>query len=322
VKKWLIIISVSSFLVGWVFHYFFPYIRIPLKSKHLLRLELKRELNLTNEGPIAAKILREKKTEGLIIRLLNIKSCSFQSRAYLIFPRNIKGPQPAILCLHGHHTFIEDVVGLRRSPFGVDFGIRLAKRGFVVFAPEIPYSKDMATEDLISLNLIMAGRSLTGMRVSLLRAFLDYLSGLPFVDSKRIGCVGWSMGGGLTLYLAAIDKRIKVAAISSYFGTFKDTFMRRRQSTDNYIPGILQVGEMHDIACLIAPRPLWIEGGENDPEFPEESFLKAVRELELCYKGHEDRLHWYLIPGGHRFGGQGLEEWFEKWLSGEKRDEI
>ena len=317
-KKWLIIISVSSFLGGWVFHYFFPYIRIPLKSKHLLRLELKRELNLTDEGPIAVKILREKKTEGLIIRLLSIKSCSFQSRAYLIFPRNIKGPQPAILCLHGHHTSIEDVVGLRRSPFGVNFGIRLAKRGFVVFAPEIPYSKDMATEDLLSLNLIMAGGTLTGLRISFLRALLDYLSSLPFVDSERIGCVGWSMGGGLTLYLATIDKRIKVAAISGYFGTFKDTFMRRRQSTDNYIPGILQVGEMHDIACLIAPRPLWVEGGENDPEFPKETFLKAVRELELCYKGHEDRLHWHLIPGGHRFGGEGLEEWFEKWL-GKKR---
>jgi len=319
VKKWLIIISVSSFLGGWVFHYFFPYIRIPLKIKHLLRLELKRELNLTDEGPIAVKVLREKKTEGLIIRLLRIKSYSFQSRAYLIFPRNVKGPQPAILCLHGHHTSIEDVVGLRRSPFGVNFGIRLAKRGFVVFAPEIPYSKDMATEDLLSLNLIMAGRTLTGLRVSFLRALLDYLSGLPFVDSKRIGCVGWSMGGGLTLYLAAIDKRIKAAAISGYFGTFKDTFMRRRQSTDNYIPGILQVGEMHDIACLIAPRPLWIEGGENDPEFPKESFLKAVRKLELCYKGYEDRLHWHLTPGGHRFGGEGLEQWFEKWLSGKKR---
>ncbi|RLA86093.1 MAG: hypothetical protein DRG40_03440 [Deltaproteobacteria bacterium] len=313
------LILLASIFAGWILQYFLPFSEVPLKEKPFLSLKLKKRLNLTNEGPIAVKVLKEKQTEDLIIRLLGIKSRTFRSRAYLIFPRNIKGPQPAILCLHGHHTSIEDVVGLRRSPFGVNFGIRLAKRGFVVFAPEIPYSKDMATEDLLSLNLIMAGRTLTGMRVSFLRALLDYLSGLPFVDSKRIGCVGWSMGGGLTLYLAAIDKRIKVAAISGYFGTFKGTFMRRRQSTDNYIPGILQVGEMHDIACLIAPRPLWIEGGENDPEFPKESFLKAVRKLELCYKDYEDRLHWHLTPGGHRFGGEGLEEWFEKWLSGKKR---
>ena len=307
------------FISGWALQFFFPIGKLPFEEKILTRLEVKKKLVLTEEGPLAVRTVDEWKVDGLVMKLLKIEGRTLKSKAYLLTPEGHQGALPAVLCLHGHHTSKENVVGLRSSPFGVDFGIRLAKRGFVVFAPEIPYSKDMATEDLLSLNLIMAGRTLTGLRVSFLRALLDYLSGLPFVDSKRIGCVGWSMGGGLTLYLAAIDKRVKVAAISSYFGTFKDTFMRRRQSTDNYIPGILQVGEMHDIACLIAPRPLWIEGGENDPEFPKESFLKAVRKLELCYKGHEDRLHWHLIPGGHRFGGEGLEEWFEKWLSGKKR---
>ena len=315
----IILLFILLFISGWALQFFFPIGKLPFKEKILTRLEVKKKLVLTEEGPLAVRTVDEWKADGLVMKLLKIEGRTLKSKAYLLTPEGYRGALPAVLCLHGHHTSKENVVGLRSSPFGVDFGLRLAKRGFVVLAPDIPYSKDMAKEDLLSLNLIMAGRTLTGLRVSFLRALLDYLSGLPFVDSKRIGCVGWSMGGGLTLYLAAIDKRIKAAAISGYFGTFKDTFMRRRQSTDNYIPGILQVGEMHDIACLIAPRPLWIEGGENDPEFPKESFLKAVRKLELCYKGHEDRLHWHLTPGGHRFGGGGLEEWFEKWLSGKKR---
>jgi len=307
------------FISGWTLQYFFPLNKLPFEAKSFMCFELKGKLGLGEEGPLAVRTVDEWKVDRLVMKLLKIEGRTLKSKAYLLTPEGYRGALPAVLCLHGHHTSKENVVGLRSSPFGVDFGLRLANRGFVVLAPDIPYSKSMAKEDLLSLNLIMAGRTLTGLRVSFLRALLDYLSVLPFVDSKRIGCVGWSMGGGLTLYLAAIDKRIKAAAISGYFGTFKDTFMRRRQSTDNYIPGILQVGEMHDIACLIAPRPLWIEGGENDPEFPKESFLKAVRKLELCYKGHEDRLHWHLISGGHRFGGGGLEEWFEKWLSGEKR---
>ena len=248
------------------------------------------------------------------ICFLKVKGPVIEEDVYLLIPFPIRRKMPLILCLHGHHTSNEEVVGLSPSPFDVNFGLKLAQRGFVVLAPDIPYSKNMSQEDLISLKLIMEGKNLTALRLSFLKALLDYFSKLPFVDPDRIGCIGWSMGGGLTLYLSAIDSRIKVAAISCYFGTFKDTFMRCRQSTDNYIPGILEVGEMPEIACLIAPRPLWLEGAEKDPEFPKEAFLKAVERLKGCYRGYEDRLHWHLIPGGHRFGGKGVEEWFERWL--------
>ena len=116
------------------------------------------------------------------------------------------------------------------------------------------------------------------------------------------------------MYLAAVDKRVKAVAISSYFGTYRDSFMKLRGSTDNYIPGILRLGEMADVACLITPRPLWLELGEQDPEFPQDAFMKGIAVLKTCYKGHEKRLQWQLISGGHRFEGNGIEEWFQRWL--------
>jgi len=152
------------------------------------------------------------------------------------------------------------------------------------------------------------------MRVSYLRAIIDYLSSLSFIDPERLGCVGWSMGGALTMYLAAVDKRVKVVAISSYFGTYRNSFLRLRQSTDNYIPGILSYGEMADVACLIAPRPLFIEGGDRDPEFPKEAFMEGIEDLKICYKGHGERLTWQLLKGSHRFVGKGIEVWFKRWL--------
>lgn len=221
---------------------------------------------------------------------------------------------PAILALPGHHTSKEEIIGEKPSRFGVNYGQQLAKAGFCVLVPDIPFSVDMQVEDHVALNLIMAGSSLTGMRVSYLRDLVDYLTSLSFIDPERLGCIGWSMGGALTMYLAAVDKRVKVVAISSYFGTYKNTFMRLRQTTDNYIPGILKFGEMADVACLIAPRPLFIEGADRDPEFPKEAFMEAIEDLKVCYKGHDERLTWQLMPGGHRFEGKGMEEWFKRWL--------
>jgi len=122
------------------------------------------------------------------------------------------------------------------------------------------------------------------------------------------------MGGGLALYLSAVDQRIRVVAISSYFGTYRDTVMRRRQTTDNYIPGILNIGEMADVACLISPRFLWIEGGEQDPEFPSEAFVKGIESLKSCYSGYEGRLKVQLLPGGHAFRGKGIKAWFKTCL--------
>jgi len=278
------------------------------------RWELRKTLNLVREKVFDMAIIEEKDMGSYTRRLLRYRWQEFSLEAYLLIPNQQKGKVAPILAIHGHHTTKEDVIGFRRSRFGVDFGLRLVESGFCVLAPDIPFSEDMRIEDHIALNLIMAGTNLTGIRVSYLTALCDYLSSLPFIDQERLGCVGWSMGGALAMYLSALDKRVKVVGISCYFGTYKDIFMRRRHTTDNYIPGILSFGEMADVACLIAPRPLLLEGGEQDPEFPREAFIKGIEGLKKCYKGHEEHLTWQLIPGGHRFEGKGLEEWFKQWL--------
>ena len=44
------------------------------------------------------------------------------------------------------------------------------------------------------------------------------------------------------------------------------------------------------------------------------AFMSGLEALKKCYAGDEERLTWQLIPGSHRFKGQGLEEWFKRWL--------
>lgn len=315
-KKILIIflLCLISFWGGWLFHFLYPHGGPPLKTKAIQRWELNKVLNIEKGRFSEVTIVDEKDMGDYARRLLRLRWDGLSLEAFLLIPHGIGEKMPTVLALPGHHSSKAEVIGERPSRFGVDYGRRLVKAGFCILAPDIPFSEDMRVEDHVALNLIMAESHLTEVRLSYLHALLDYLSSLPSVDQERLGCVGWSMGGGLAMYLAAVDKRVKVVAISGYFGTYKDTFMRMRQTTDNYIPGILQFGEMADVACLIAPRPLWIEGSSNDLEFPQEAFMSGLENLKKCYAGHEERLTWQLIPGSHRFKGHGLEDWFKRWL--------
>jgi hypothetical protein len=313
-KLTLFALCLAFFMGGWAFHNLYLTLGSSLKLKEVQRQELRKILKL-NKGKLAEVVIVEEKDMGSYTRrLLRFRWQGFWHEAYLLIPHQTGEEMAAVLALPGHNTSKEEVIGKKPSPVGVDYGLRLIKAGFCVLAPDIPFSGDKRIEDHIALNLIMTGRNLTGMRVSYLKALLNYLSSLPDIDPERFGCVGWSMGGALTMYLAAVDKRIKVVAISNYFGTYRDTFMKIRQSTDNYIPGILQFGEMADVVCLIVPRPLWLEHSEEDPEFPREAFMKGIENLKIFYKGHEERLTWQIIAGGHRFKGEGLEEWFRRWL--------
>lgn len=310
----LLILCLICFAGGWALHDFYSRLKSPIKPQAIQQKKLGETLKLLKGKLSEVAIIEEKDMGSYVRRHLRFRWQGFPNEAYLLVPHKIEDKMPTILALPGHHTSKEEVVGNKSSPFGVDYGKKLAIAGFCVFVPDIPFSDDMRVEDHIALNLIMTGSSLTGMRVSYLRDLIDYLTSLPFIDPERLGCVGWSMGGALTMYLAAVDKRVKAVAISGYFGTYRDTIMRVRSSTDNYVPRILNFGEMADVACLIAPRPLWLELGDRDPEFPQEAFIKGIKDLKNCYEGYDERLTWLLIPGGHRFQGKDLEGWFNKWL--------
>ena len=93
----------------------------------------------------------------------------------------------------------------------------------------------------------------------------------------RVGCMGISGGGTVTLFATALEPRIRAAMVSGYLNTFRDSIGSLAHCIDNYVPGILNWAEMHDVAGLIAPRPLFVESGEKDNIFP---IRREHRELQ------------------------------------------
>ena len=152
------------------------------------------------------------------------------------------------------------------------------------------------------------GRTPIGDRVWDVMKLIDFaLAELP-VDGKNIIITGTSGGGTTTLFSGAIDERISISAPSSYFCTFTGCIGTLHHCECNYIPGILNLGEMSDCAGLTAPRPIYVIHGIYDHGFPYEETKKAFAELKKIYKaaGAEDLCQLYEGPEGHRYYKKGV----------------
>jgi len=167
-----------------------------------------------------------------------------------------------------------------------------------------------------SFNSMLLGHPIIGRKVWDIMRAIDYLQTREEVDPAKIACLGLSMGGTITMYTTAVEERIKVAVISCYLNTFKDSIMAMEQCECNYLPEVLNYGEMYDICALIAPRPLLIESGKNDPIFPFYASEFAFNKVKKVYKslGEEDKLAWDVFEGEHRFSGKMAFDWLKRWL--------
>ena len=150
-----------------------------------------------------------------------------------------------------------------------------------------------------------------------LRAF-DYLLTLPEVDGNRINITGTSGGGFQAIHIAALEPRIKVAAISCYITAlpmrihnriFKDPDSDPEQ--DLY--GMISNGVDHaGLLALMYPRPVFVAAAVLD-FFPIEGTEKTFREVRQIYArfGHGDRIAMAEGYHGHEYSESNQEAAFE-----------
>jgi dienelactone hydrolase len=262
---------------------------------------------------------------------------------YVLIPRTGARPFKPVIALHGHGTWgARGLVGIAESELetefirqhNYDYARQLALRGFLVFAPvqrgfgermedtaqpvdTVPDAQMwLSSCKTLGLNLLLRGQTLLGLRVWDVMRLIDYIRtrSEPMVDG--LGCAGLSGGGTITLFTTALDRRISCAVVSGYFNSFRASIMSIEHCVCNYVPGILQYAEMVDIAGLIAPRPLLVEAGTQDPIFPVEATRRAVGELRSIYGcfGAEERLDTDIFEGVHQWSGRKAYDWLQTWL--------
>lgn len=111
-----------------------------------------------------------------------------------------------------------------------------------------------------------------------LKAALDFVAARKDVDPARIGALGFSRGGTVVLEVAAVDPRIHAVMIESTARSARDGVCRDfGQGPLGCLPvawafalqGVdLDATKAIDRICKLAPRPVFILHGTNDPATP------------------------------------------------------
>ncbi len=246
--------------------------------------------------------------------------------AYLLLPEAARRPAPVVICVPGHGRGVDDIVGIDergmdrtdKSGYQHDFAIQIAEAGLAALAIEpmgFGCRRDPANArqglsrkacDPAAGGALLVGQTMVGWRVWDVMRTIDYIATRSELDSNRVGCMGISGGGTVTVFSTALDPRIRAALVSGYLNTFQDSIGSLAHCIDNYVPGILNWAEMHDIAGLAAPRPLFVESGERDNIFPIRASIESFNEVKKIYSvfGAPDAVDQEVFPDEHAFWGR------------------
>ncbi|MFW6308605.1 MAG: alpha/beta hydrolase family protein [bacterium] len=247
----------------------------------------------------------------------------YQIPFYILKPREQSGPLPLVLTPHGHGKAGKDtyagIVHNESQRESIengerDIAVQAVRQGYIAIAPDVrAFGETRLTKDIeedntsscrtMQMHALLFGRTLIGERVWDMSRLIDFARESDDIDTSKIMITGNSGGGTVALHAAAIDTRITMAIPSSYFCTFEDSIGSIRHCECNYIPGVMNLGEMYDIASLIAPRPFLAVAGKNDQIFPIEGVKKAFKQLKKAYEvaGVPEHCELYIGDGGHRY---------------------
>jgi uncharacterized protein len=134
-----------------------------------------------------------------------------------------------------------------------------------------------------------------------LSAAIDWLEQQPDVDRERLGAYGFSMGGYLTIQVAAADPRLRAVVIAAAPTSFL-AYTRGSHQQHGWLSSfpselaIQRVGMSNEVRppidriAAIAPRPILLMGGSADRSIPpamtRELFERAIEPKEL-----------WIVPG-------------------------
>lgn len=211
--------------------------------------------------------------------------------------------------------------------FHYDYGMQLARLGYVVLCPDIRGFGERREEALQSeeessfingscFHLAhMAeplGQTVIGMNVWDMMRLLDYVKKRGEWTQKGVGCIGFSGGGMLSLWLTALEDRIETAFISGYLYGYKDSLLGMNGNCScNYVPHLWEHVDMGDIAALMAPKPVLIQSCREDHLNGSRGLVNVYEQLKIMSKaymifGKEEKILHDIREGGHCFHSEAL----------------
>lgn len=251
----------------------------------------------------------------------------------LVTPKGMKPGEkrPLVFVQHGLGGKPEDALGVEPDPKAdavySRFGLALARRGYIVFAPMIS-TQTSPGRDRVTKRAQILGKSTVGIEVRKFGRVLDFFSTLPFVDSDRFAFYGLSYGGFTAIWTGPAEPRFKVVVASGHFNDWNVKTSDLTQGTsflfypavlDMFSFGLLPRFNHSEIGMMIAPRAFMIEAGAKDgviiaPRRFADLEMQRVEELYqalgIAGKGRVARFN-----GPHKIDGTEAYAFLDRWLN-------
>jgi len=177
----------------------------------------------------------------------------------------------------------------------------------------------------LGASLLNIGESLLGNQLSDNMRGVDLLCSLPYVDKNNIGATGASGGGNQTMWLSAMDERIKASMPVVSVGTFQSCVMGSNCICE-LMPGVLTYTEESGILALVAPRAIKMCNALMDanPTFYPSEMIRSFTNAKPIFRlyGREDNIDYQLFNTPHGYWlemRQAMLSWFDLNLKGRKR---
>jgi dienelactone hydrolase len=254
---------------------------------------------------------------------------------YLLLPKKADKRRPGIVAVHGHGSHghhpvagRDDLPGVARAiqNANYDYGRQLVRRGYVVAAPCLtPFGPRLGQRDDSSKNdpcaiafirLQLLGKLLIAENLRDCLWAVEMLARHERVDAERLGCVGLSYGGRMTMLTTALEPRIRVAVVSGALNVMQERVSVQYSCGAQIIPGLLNYGDVPEIGSLMAPRPCVWEAGTRDalvvPRWADEAMTRMRRAYKALDAEHQLQVD--RFDGGHSWSGRVGDPMLEKAL--------
>lgn len=268
------------------------------------------------------RVTKVLKKQGFIV-----KNIYFQTRPGIYATANLyipdgKGPFPAVIVMSGHSK-----TGKSYKNYN-EVGQTLALNGYVSLNIDPWGAGERSTQQgefeyhgaKLGASLMDVGESLMGMQLTDNIRGVDLLCSLPFVDASKIGATGASGGGNQTMWLAALDERVKAAVPVVSVGTF-ESYIMRHNCVCEVLPNGLTFTEEDAVIALVAPRAIKICNAnfDSNPTFFPSEMLKTFQRAQPLFKslGVEDNISYQNFDLKHGYFPEEAEAmigWFNLHL--------
>lgn len=247
----------------------------------------------------------------------------------LLLPVDLKPNErrPVVVCQHGLEgvpwdTITEDPK-VSNHQYYKGFSSRLAKQGFVVFAPHNPYRGNDRFR-VLQRKANPLGRSLFSVILAQHERILAWLQTQPYVDPDRIGFYGLSYGGKTAMRVPALLDGYCLSICSADFNEWiqKNATVDSGYSylfTNEYEMPEWNLGHTFnyaEMAALIAPRPFMVERGHDDGVAPDEWVAHEFARVRRLYAklGIPEKTEIEFFNGPHSINGKGTFDFLRRHL--------